>query len=149
MTGSSSCIILAFDCVRRLSSVLGQPKISSAEGSAIGARSSRQRSRVSNGSKLVAGVDGRSAEARRLRDLLISFADDCGGAASLTQAQRVLIDRAADLTMRAEKLQAAMLRGEDISDEQLTRISNALSRMLHRLGLKKPRARPASLAGAS
>jgi hypothetical protein len=37
------------------------------------------RSRVTNGSKFISGVDGRSAEARRFRDLAMSFADDAGG----------------------------------------------------------------------
>lgn len=36
------------------------------------------RSRVTNGAKMIAGVDGRSADARRYRDLAMSFADDCG-----------------------------------------------------------------------
>ena len=57
---------------------------------------------VTNGAKMIAGVDGRSAEARRYRDLAMSFADDCGGAASLTEAQRALVAQAAALTVQSE-----------------------------------------------
>ena len=91
---------------------------------------------MTNG-KMVAGVDGRSAEARRYRDLLISFADDCGGAAALTETQRALVRQAAALTIQAEKLQGAMLRGEDVDVEQQTRVANSLSRTLSRLGIRK------------
>jgi hypothetical protein len=45
------------------------------------------RSRVTNGAKMIAGVDGRSADARRYRDLAMSFADDAGGPDSLTEGR--------------------------------------------------------------
>lgn len=100
-------------------------------------RSPTQRSRVTNGSKLVAGLDGRSAEARRYRDLAMSFADDLGGAGKLTEAQRTLIAQAATLQVQSERVQAAVLRGEVIDVEQLTRLANASMRILSRLGLKR------------
>jgi hypothetical protein len=102
----------------------------------IAARPATVRSRVTNG-KMIAGVDGRSAEARRYRDLAMAFADDCGGAAGLTEAQRTLVRQAATLTVQSEKLQGAMLRGEEMSDEQMTRVANSLSRTLSRLGIRK------------
>jgi hypothetical protein len=107
-------------------------------------RPSRQRSRITNGSKLVAAVDGRSAEARRYKDVAWNLADDLGGAAGLTEAQRALVRQVAAMTVQSEKLQGAVLRGEMVDVEQLTRLSNALSRMLHRLSLRKPRAKPTS-----
>ena len=61
------------------------------EGLTIVQRSLTLRSRVTNGRKLVAAVDGRSAEARRYRDLVMSLADDLGGALAVTEAQRALI----------------------------------------------------------
>jgi len=112
---------------------------------AFAARPSRQRSRVTNGSKLVAAVDGRSAEARRYKDVAFSLADDLGGASGLTEAQRALIRQIAAMTVQSERLQGAVLRGELVDVEQLTRLSNALSRMLHRLGLKKGKPREPSL----
>ena len=102
----------------------------------IGARPAANRSRVTNG-KMIAGVDGRSAEARRYRDLCFSFADDAGGAASLTEGQRSLVRQCAMLAVQGEKHQAAMIRGEDVNVEQQTRVANSLSRSLSRLGIRK------------
>jgi hypothetical protein len=96
------------------------------------------RSKITNGTKMIHGVDGRSAEARRYRDLAMSFADDAGGAAGLTEAQRSLIASAASLTIQAERMQGAMLRGEPVDVEQQTRVANVLARTLSRLGKRAP-----------
>ena len=104
---------------------------------AVEGRPLKLRSRVTNGSKLVAGVDGRSAEARRYKDVAMSLADDLGGAAGLTEAQRALVRQAAAMIVQSEKLQGAMLRGEEVSDEQMTRVANSLARTLSRLGIRK------------
>jgi hypothetical protein len=109
------------------------------ESQANAARSTRLRSRVTNGSKLVAGLDGRSAEARRYRDLVISYADDLGGADKITEAQRTLIGQVATLQIQSERVQATVLRGEQVNLEQLTRLANASTRILSRLGLKRER----------
>ena len=52
------------------------------------AGSSKSRSRVTNGSKMLPGVDGRSAAARRFRDLVGDFGRDLGG--TLTTAEDAL-----------------------------------------------------------
>jgi hypothetical protein len=114
------------------------------ESQTTAARPSTIRSRITNGSKLSRGVDGRSADARRFRDLGMSFADDLGGAASLTEAQRALVAQAATLTVQAERLQGAMLRGETVDVEQQTRVANVLARTLSRLGIRKREAKPVS-----
>ena len=100
-------------------------------------RASRLRSRVTNGTKLVAGVDGRSADARRYRDVAMALADDLGGASSLSEAQRALVSQAAALTVQSERMQGAMLRGEPLDVEQQTRVANVLARTLSRLGIKR------------
>jgi hypothetical protein len=100
---------------------------------------------VTNGKRLLEGVDGRSAEARRYRDLCLSYADDLGGASALTEAQKTLVRQAAALSVQSEAMAAAMIRGEPVSDEQMTRVANSLSRTLHRLGRKKPRERSSVL----
>src|ERR1700729_4608826 len=107
------------------------------ESPASSARKPTARSRVTNGKELLANIDGRSTEARRYRDLCFSFSDDCGGAASLPEAQRALIRSATALSIQSEKLQGAMIRGEAVSDEQMTRVANSLARTLQRLGLKR------------
>jgi hypothetical protein len=104
---------------------------------AVEGRPLKLRSRVTNGSKMIAGVDGRSADARRYRDLAMSFADDLGGAAVLTEAQRALVFQAAALVVQSEALNGAMIRGESVDVEQQTRVANALGRTLNRLGIRK------------
>jgi trimethylamine:corrinoid methyltransferase-like protein len=88
---------------------------------------------------LLANVDGRTAAARRYRDLCISLADDIGGASSLTEAQRALVRQAAAMIVQSEKLQGEVLRGEIVDSEQLTRLANAATRILSRLGVKRAR----------
>jgi hypothetical protein len=115
------------------------------ESAASSARKPTARSRVTNGKELLANIDGRSTEARRYRDLCFSFADDLSGAAGLTESQRALVRQAAALSVQREKLQAAMIRGEDVSDEQMTRVANSLSRTLSRLGRKRVQKPPTVL----
>ena len=104
---------------------------------AVEGRPLKLRSRVTNGSKMIAGVDGRSASSRRYRDLAMSFGDDLGGAAVLTEAQRALVFQAAALVVQSEALNGAMIRGESVDVEQQTRVANALGRTLNRLGIRK------------
>jgi hypothetical protein len=111
----------------------------------VAASSPTTRSRITNGKQLLANIDGRSAEARRYKDLCLAFADDCGGASALTEGQRALVRSAAALSIQSEKLQGAMIRGEAVSDEQMTRVANSLARTLQRLALKRaPAKREAS-----
>jgi hypothetical protein len=112
------------------------------ESQAAAGRSPTLRSRVTNGSQLLANVDGRTADARRYRDLAVSLADDLGGAASLTEAQRALVRQGAAMIVQSEKLQGAVLRGELVNVEQLTRLANAATRILVRLGIKRERRDP-------
>lgn len=88
------------------------------------------RSAVSNGTRLLEGVDGRSSPARRFRDLIQSFARDLGGFSRLTEAERALVRQAASLTLRAEQLQAAVVRGEPVDADTLIRLSGEARRLL-------------------
>ena len=80
---------------------------------------------VTNGRKLVAGLDGRSAEARRYKDLCLSLAGDLGGTSVMGAGQTALVRQAAAMIVQSEKLHGAVLRGEVIDTEQLTRLANA------------------------
>jgi hypothetical protein len=92
------------------------------------------RSRLSNGSSLFLGkVDGRSALARRQRDLQRAYAAELGG--TLTTAQMARVAQVAALQVRAEQLQAAIANGDPIRDEDLVRVTNALRREIADLGL--------------
>jgi hypothetical protein len=61
----------------------------------VGRRSASLRSKLGNGSKLLPMTDGRSATARRFRDLIEDISADLGGVAMLSEGQRQLVRRAA------------------------------------------------------
>jgi hypothetical protein len=97
------------------------------------------RTRASNGKLHAMGVvDGRTVEARRLRDLVLSFAEPLGGFERLSEAERSLVRSAASLTVQAERLQAQAASGAAVDLEQLTRVSNAQTRILRQLGRGRP-----------
>jgi undecaprenyl pyrophosphate synthase len=93
-------------------------------------RSLTNRSRVTNGTRLIEGIDGRTPSARRFRDLIESFSCDLGGTERLTEAERALVKQAASVTIRAEQLQAAIVRGEAVDPDELIRLSNTSRRLL-------------------
>jgi hypothetical protein len=105
------------------------------------------RARVTNESKMLVGVDGRSAEARRYRDLCSSFADALGGEAALTETQRVAVRRAAELTTLAEQQRARALRGEPVDPLALVRLEGMTARAVRGLGIEtQPKRRRSLLA---
>jgi len=101
-------------------------------------RSSRLRSRLSNGSKLLPMTDGRSATARRFKDLVEDIAADLGGKDHLSEGQRQLIRRAAMLSAESERMEALAARGEAEFDIDLYgMICDRLGRLFGRLGLER------------
>jgi hypothetical protein len=110
---------------------------SSAESPEIAARPLTVRSALTNDPLKLRGIDGRSVDARRYRDVAIALADDLGGQDKLSESSKILVRQAAALTVQVEGLQSKIVAGADVDIEQLTRLSNSLSRMLHRLGLRK------------
>lgn len=102
----------------------------------------RNRSAISNGSWLLEGVDNRSALGRRFRDLCVSFADDLGGERDLTEPQRAMIRQAAAVTVQSEKLQASIVKGEDVDHEKIVRLNNLQARLIKQLDIGARKGRP-------
>jgi hypothetical protein len=103
---------------------------------------SRVRSAISNGSRLLNELDQRSAWARRLRDLITDHVADLGGADAASQAEKVLVRRAAMLTLQLELLEQrfALNDGGEASAPQIEtyqRTTNTLRRTLEALGLER------------
>jgi hypothetical protein len=96
--------------------------------------SATNRSAVSNRTRLLDGVDGRSASARRFRDICRSYELEAGG--DISEVERDLIRQAAGLTLRAEQLQAAIVNGEMVDSDQLIRISSTAKRILEAISAK-------------
>jgi hypothetical protein len=106
----------------------------------------RWRSSVSNGKRLFADamVDGRSAWARRLRDLMVLHINDLGGEEAVSAAERSIIRRVATVTTELELLEKrfALSRkgGASADDFDLyLRAANSLRRLLEAVhpGLKR------------
>ena len=101
-------------------------------------RKSHGRSRVGNGAKLLPLTDGRSATARRFKDLVEDIAADLGGKDHLSEGQRQLIRRAAMLSAESERMEALAARGEAEFDIDLYgMICDRLGRLFGRLGLER------------
>jgi hypothetical protein len=104
---------------------------------------SQGRSRVSNGSSILPGVDGRSIWVRRLRDLIGLHIADIGGDAAVSEAERSIIRRAATLTVELERMEAAFAVAGEAQPAQLDlyqRTANSLRRLLESVGLgRRPR----------
>jgi hypothetical protein len=99
------------------------------------------RSRLTNGKQLFLDrIDGRTAEARRLGDLIAQHTADLGGESEISEAERRLIRRAAALTLQCELLELKwhLHDGATVKDLELyNRTSNTLRRLLESLGLQR------------
>jgi hypothetical protein len=105
------------------------------------ANKSHGRSRVTNGSTLFAGKgDGRSAWARRLRDLCSEHVADLGGVDAVSVAERSIVRRCATLTCELERLEGKFATDGEASDSDLdlySRVAGNLRRLLESLGLQR------------
>lgn len=102
------------------------------------------RSAVSNGSRLLPGVDGRSAWVRRCRDLIEMHLSDLGGLEAISQAEHSIVRRAAVLTTELERMeQRFALAGEaEVRELDLyQRTAGNLRRLLESLGLERRKKR--------
>jgi hypothetical protein len=95
------------------------------------------RSRISNGSAILEGIDGRSREARRFRDVLGEIISDLGGHDGLSEGQRQLARRCAMLAVECEKIEALGVAGEAIDLEAYGQLTDRIGRAFQRLGLKR------------
>ena len=113
---------------------------SSAVRTAVDPVPSRQRSRVTNGSALLPGVDGRSAWIRRCKDVIAEHLTDMGGSDNTSAAERSIVRRAAVLTTELEMLEARFAQAGEATAVDLDlyiRASGNLRRMLESVGLQR------------
>jgi hypothetical protein len=95
---------------------------------------SRNRSALTNGSRLLPGIDGRSAAARRFRDICANYEAEVG--ADITETERDLIRHAAFLTWRSEQLKADAINGKPVADDEIIRMAGAARRILATVAAK-------------
>lgn len=99
-------------------------------------RTPASRSSVTNGSRVLVGVDGRSAGARRYRDLIDGLSQEIGG--RLSAAESLAVRNAASLQVLSESLTAAQARGEAVDADAITRAANGATRALTALRRLRP-----------
>ena len=115
-------------------------KNSSAATAGLEDPKSKGRSRISNGSAILPGVDGRSTWVRRLRDLIALHLSDLGGADAVSEAERSIIRRVATLTVELERMEAAFAVAGEAEPQQIDlyqRTANSLRRLLESVGLER------------
>jgi hypothetical protein len=95
---------------------------------------------MTNGGAILEGVDGRSAWARRFRDLIEMHTEDLGGEANTSAAERSILRRAATLTTELERLEAHFALNGKATEQELdlySRVSNTMRRHLEAIGLRR------------
>jgi hypothetical protein len=85
----------------------------------------RTQSSLTNGTKLF-DADGRSKQARRLRDLTARFTADLGGG-ELSAIEEMIVANAAVAKMKSEEQSAKLAAGETVSDEDAVRVGRMCS----------------------
>jgi hypothetical protein len=91
------------------------------------------RSRVTNHRDLLPGLDGRSASARRYRDLVNSYIADMGGIDQCSDIKLGLLRRLAAVTVQSELIEARMINGEAVDVGTLCQLASTSVRLATRL----------------
>jgi hypothetical protein len=98
------------------------------------------RSRVTNGSVLIPGVDGRSPWIRRCKDIIASHISDLGGIDNCSAAEYSIVRCASVMTVELERLEAKFAKaGEADANEldQYARVAANLRRLFEAVGLRR------------
>jgi hypothetical protein len=121
-------------------SSIARPWLARARAAANAAGHKRQRSVITNGRKLLAGVDGRNPWLRRAKDLIREHVSDLGGPDNVSVAEVSIIRRAATITAELERLEAKFALAGEADSEDLDlylRGANNLRRLLESVGLRR------------
>jgi hypothetical protein len=95
------------------------------------------RSRITNHSDLLPGLDGRTAAARRFRDLVSAYIADQGGIDRCSEIKLGLLRRLAATTVQSEIIEARMVNGEAIDISTLCTLASTSVRIAQRLGIER------------
>jgi len=111
--------------------------ISSVDRRRIVRLSKRQRSRITNGGELLPGIDGRSALARRFKDITAALVVDQGGGDRLSEARFQLVRRFAAAAVIAEQMESRLANGERINITEHAQLASTLVRIAQRIGINR------------
>jgi hypothetical protein len=96
-----------------------------------------QRSRLTNHRDLLPDLDGRSAAARRFRDLVNGFISDQGGLENCSEVKLGLLRRLAALTVQSEMLESAAANGQSVDITMLCTLASTSLRLSSRIGIER------------
>jgi protein-tyrosine-phosphatase len=86
-------------------------------------------------------ADGRTIQARRYKQLVQAYSAELGD--SLTEADRGMVASAAAIAVRIEKLRSDIVRGLDVAEDAIIRLSSEHRRLLVSLRAKADKRKPA------
>ncbi|MCQ0986491.1 hypothetical protein [Jiella marina] len=98
------------------------------------------RSRITNGSAVLPGVDGRSLWVRRLRDVIAAHVSDLGGPDAISEAEHSIIRRVATMTVELERMEAKFATKGEACAKDLDlyqRTAGNLRRLLEAIGMER------------
>jgi hypothetical protein len=113
---------------------------SSADRHRVARHKDPQKSAISNGSKLLPGIDQRSAWVRRCRDIIAEHLSDLGGEDNCSAAERSIVRRASVIEVELEMLEAKFASAGQASGDDLDlyqRTAGNLRRLLLAIGLER------------
>jgi hypothetical protein len=111
---------------------------SSRDRAAVVRPPSRTRSKISNGTELLPGLlDGRSALARRYKDVAGQIITDQGGIDQCSESRLQLIRRFSAAACIAERMESRLVNGEDIDVAQHSLLCSTLVRIAQRIGINR------------
>jgi hypothetical protein len=96
-----------------------------------------QRSRITNGKDLLAGIDQRTATYRRYRDLIDAILGDQGGVEHCSESRKQLVRRFASISVICEQAEAKLVAGEQIDVQEHALLCSTLTRLVSRLGIDR------------
>jgi hypothetical protein len=90
---------------------------------------------MTNGTALLPDIDGRSAIARRFKDITRGILADQGGADSECRLQ--LVRRFAAAAVLAEQMESRLANGEQIDIQEYALLCSTLTRLAQRIGIER------------
>jgi hypothetical protein len=87
---------------------------------------------------VVSGVDGRTRGSKRQRRLYRQLAAELSAVRPLTTQDTCKLSNIVALQLQCDKMQSDIVANRPVDVEQLTRLTNTISRLLGSLGIKAP-----------
>jgi hypothetical protein len=97
----------------------------------------KARSKVTNHTDLLPDLDGRSALARRFRDLISAYISDMGGIENCSEIKIGLLRRLAAASVLAEAIEAKAMNGVAIDLSEFCNLASTVVRISTRTGLTR------------